>query len=71
MTEKCQVGDVVRLKSGGPKMTVTKIEEERVHCDWFEKGKLHERIFRVEALEEDSNLARIPILVNYGTWRDG
>jgi uncharacterized protein YodC (DUF2158 family) len=33
-------GDVVQLKSGGPKMTIYKVEEwdgkMRAHCDWFE-----------------------------------
>jgi len=31
-----QVGDVVVLKSGGPRMTVTYLEEHgKVQCEWF------------------------------------
>lgn len=35
-TEDFNVGDVVWLKSGGPKMTVTEIDEDEVTCVWFE-----------------------------------
>lgn len=29
------VGDVVRLKSGGPLMTIVEIDDEEVTCVWF------------------------------------
>ena len=32
---KVQVGDVVRMKSGGPKMTVIQIDEFTAWCRWF------------------------------------
>ena len=33
---KFKVGDVVELKSGGPRMTVERVEEEgTTHCIWF------------------------------------
>jgi uncharacterized protein YodC (DUF2158 family) len=38
-----KVGDIVQLKSGGPKMTVkdpTAINGN-VHCQWFAGSKLH------------------------------
>jgi uncharacterized protein YodC (DUF2158 family) len=35
-----QVGDVVRLKSGGPKMTVKKRMGIGVDCEWFEGDRL-------------------------------
>jgi uncharacterized protein YodC (DUF2158 family) len=34
-----QIGDIVRLKAGGPKMTVERLsstEVEAVHCVWFQ-----------------------------------
>ena len=40
-------GDVVRLKSGGPKMTVLKLEDETaLACKWFDRnGKVHKDSF--------------------------
>jgi uncharacterized protein YodC (DUF2158 family) len=45
MTNNFKSGDVVQLKSGGPKMTVTMAKNDStknptVWCTWFE-GKLH------------------------------
>jgi uncharacterized protein YodC (DUF2158 family) len=34
-----QIGDVVSLKSGGPKMTVDEIRGNQAHCTWFMDGK--------------------------------
>ena len=45
MSEQISVGDVVMLKSGGPKMTVSNIDkygyEDRLSaaCDWFTQEK--------------------------------
>lgn len=33
------VGDIVRLRSGSPKMTVTGIDGERVACAWFGESR--------------------------------
>jgi uncharacterized protein YodC (DUF2158 family) len=36
-----KIGDVVRLKSDGPRMTVKSIKDGEVWCNWFDKeGKL-------------------------------
>ena len=51
-------GDTVRLKSGGPKMTVTKVgvpymtTAMSVWCKWFEGTKLHEGDFVIEAVQK-------------------
>ena len=38
--EKFKVGDVVILKSGGPKMTVEDVEaRDTIVCQWFVDGK--------------------------------
>jgi uncharacterized protein YodC (DUF2158 family) len=43
MAHQFNVGDVVQLKSGGPKMTVNSVSEEHaemmVHCTWFVDSK--------------------------------
>ena len=44
-------GSVVRLKSGGPYMTVHAINNEDYECQWFDKdGKLISNIFPEETL---------------------
>lgn len=37
MADSFNVGDVVQLKSGGPLMTVTEVEDTTVWCVWFDK----------------------------------
>jgi uncharacterized protein YodC (DUF2158 family) len=48
-------GDTVRLKSGGPLMTVESAFENygamQVNCTWFEKTKLERGSFVPEALK--------------------
>jgi uncharacterized protein YodC (DUF2158 family) len=45
MTEhKYKVGDIVKLKSGGPKMTVESVEGGNTYlCQWFDKEDRLER----------------------------
>jgi uncharacterized protein YodC (DUF2158 family) len=54
MSNECdKSGDVVKLKSGGPAMTITVLRDGYAMCSWFdENGKVHSRDFPVEALEE-------------------
>lgn len=60
-----KVGDVVKLKSGGPTMTVQNIGNYSNHgftdgvlCVWFDlKGK-NEALFRAEMLEAYSSPSR-------------
>lgn len=37
MGETFSVGDVVILKSGGPRMTVARVENNKAWCVWFAK----------------------------------
>ena len=44
-------GDLVRLKSSGPDMTVLGVSDKGVQCRWFDKsGKLHNEMFPDEVL---------------------
>jgi uncharacterized protein YodC (DUF2158 family) len=50
-----KVGDVVQLKSGGPQMTVCKIDEEgiTINCCWFNGKKVEKADFPLETLETE------------------
>ena len=53
MAEKFKVGDVVRLKSGGPSMTVLANEEDIdfIICQWFDGEELKDGSFSPESLD--------------------
>ena len=42
-SQELKIGDVVKLKSGGPTMTVIKIEDGYVYCKWFQ-GEYHDKV---------------------------
>ena len=51
MGAKIAVGQVVRLKSGGPKMTIDAIDDDGVHCIWFVKEEQKDGYFEAEVLD--------------------
>jgi uncharacterized protein YodC (DUF2158 family) len=50
---KIEAGDVVRLKSGSPDMTVTKSDEQNSTCSWFENGQVRREVFPTVTLMKD------------------
>jgi uncharacterized protein YodC (DUF2158 family) len=54
--EKFEIGEVVCLKSGGPKMTVDGMGEYsegfRISCVWFEGSKKFNGVFHPATLEK-------------------
>jgi uncharacterized protein YodC (DUF2158 family) len=51
--EDFEIGDVVQLRSGGPKMTVhSLVSDGNVVCQWFEGNEVHEGHFPKEALKK-------------------
>ncbi|BDU19971.1 DUF2158 domain-containing protein [Dyella sp. GSA-30] len=49
-----KIGDTVQLKSGGPAMTVSELQEGgRVFCEWFDNKENHqERSFVASTLDK-------------------
>jgi uncharacterized protein YodC (DUF2158 family) len=47
-----QPGDIVRLKSGGPKMTVETVDDTGVYCAWFVGDKVEGRAFQKHVPEK-------------------
>lgn len=50
-----KVGDVVQLKSGGPRMTIEAVSENLVDCVWFEKNKIDRNAFNPTLLSKPSS----------------
>jgi uncharacterized protein YodC (DUF2158 family) len=53
MAAKFKVGDIVQLKSGGPKMTVESTEsygDKSIECAWFAGAKREHSVFHPDIL---------------------
>ena len=51
--EDFEIGNVVQLRSGGPKMTVhSLVSDGDVVCQWFESNEVHRENFPKEALKQ-------------------
>lgn len=53
MANSFSAGDVVQLKSGGPRMTILWIDDNgNATCSWFDKsGKALEQVFPLASLQ--------------------
>lgn len=53
----CEAGDVVMLRSGGPAMTVVKVEGDTAHCIWFDTHEAVRNaqfpVISLDVIEED------------------
>ncbi len=45
---KC--GDRVKLKSGGPMMTVSNVADGKIECSWFFDGSIRHETFKADVL---------------------
>ena len=51
--QELKIGDIVRLKSSGPKMTVTRCDvAKNIKCTWFLEGKPEVGYFPPDSLEK-------------------
>lgn len=48
---KLKTGDVVKLKSGGPTMTVSSATDEKIECAWFVDGTVQHSSFTPDTLK--------------------
>lgn len=46
-----KVGDIVKLKSGGPAMTAQKVDGGKATCIWFKDDRLKTAVFRKDTIE--------------------
>ncbi|MBC8755008.1 DUF2158 domain-containing protein [Kordia sp. YSTF-M3] len=52
--EELKIGDVVILKSGGPRMTIYNVLSNNVYCQWFKNEELIHGDFEKGVLELDN-----------------
>lgn len=53
MNTDYEIGDIVQLKSGGPKMTVKGDHHDgEVHCQWFSGSKLSDGWFPGDSIQK-------------------
>jgi uncharacterized protein YodC (DUF2158 family) len=64
MADQLKPGDRVRLRSGGPLMTVHSINGDHIDCQWFTpKGELHSAtfpLFMLTVIEGAADAAQKP-----------
>jgi uncharacterized protein YodC (DUF2158 family) len=54
MLDRIEIGDTVKLKSGGPFMTVSSISGDFVSCEWFDMhNQAQTKSFRLITLDKD------------------
>ncbi len=51
-----KTGDTVKLKSGGPRMTVRQQDGDETTCDWFEGVQAEAKVFHPDQLIADKPL---------------
>ena len=56
MRSEFNIGQKVKLSSGGPLMTIDHVEDEVVGCVWFEGTRLRTANFRPGTLSRSSDI---------------
>jgi uncharacterized protein YodC (DUF2158 family) len=64
-----KAGDVVRLKSGGPKMTISSVEAARIFTTWFAGDDPKTGAFATDTLETvEKSQQSEPLRSSGGEW---
>jgi uncharacterized protein YodC (DUF2158 family) len=61
------IGDVVVLKSGGPRMTIGRVDEEHVRTLWFVDGVSHRGIWPMACVVLAAPRQGVGVAVEVGT----
>lgn len=60
---KFNVGDVVKLNSGGPNMTIKESESETAWCQWMSnEGKVYEADFPIKSLQISKEISGFAVI---------
>lgn len=59
---KFNVGDVVRLNSGGPDMTIREIQRETAWCQWISESKIYEADFPIKSLQRSKEISGFAVI---------
>jgi len=66
MSADIKAGDIVQLKSGGPRMTVSKVEQWngaiRARCEWFSGDKNYNDSFELHLLKVVGEMEMAPVV---------
>jgi uncharacterized protein YodC (DUF2158 family) len=60
--QSVNLGDIVKLKSGGPSMTVRRLVGSKIEVDWFYQGEAQSAVFEGYQLKRIESLCGGPPL---------
>jgi uncharacterized protein YodC (DUF2158 family) len=64
--EQFEMGDVVRLKAGGPPMVVRAVSRDTAYCQWYAGVDLHQGTFLFSSLKDIGRERRCPTGLQQG-----
>jgi uncharacterized protein YodC (DUF2158 family) len=54
-----EIGMKVKLKSGGPTMTIHAVDGDNITCTWFDKAARKDGVFHAKTIEDADMLPKI------------
>jgi len=72
MPDTLRIGDTVKLKSGGPPMTVSLVGNEQVNCDWFDlHHQAHTKAFKICSIVKENDPVKLRATMAPASARSG